>query len=89
MVISEHAEVANAVGAAVGWDVEELEILIRPDSLTGKYIVFSPIDRVLMDTLEKATAYAFEIGEEYIYRMSSQRGYHLKKEQEDLEFKNE
>ncbi len=86
ITVPEHAEVANAVGAAVGKAIETIEILIRPDSVTHKYLVYSPLDRVARDTLEEATEYALKIGGECIRRMSENREYKLEHRQEDMYF---
>ncbi len=81
--IPEHAEVANAVGAAVGKALETVEILIRPDSLTNQYLVYSPLGRKNADTLETATEYALQAGAECIQRMSENREYTIEQWQED------
>lgn len=89
VMIPEHAEVANAVGAAVGRDIEEVEILIRLDSVTGKYVIFSPVDRVSREDLGSATGYAVEIGKKCIRQMSEGRMYDVETEENDLEFTDE
>ncbi|MCH4166339.1 MAG: hydantoinase/oxoprolinase family protein [Megasphaera sp.] len=88
VIIPEHAEVANAVGAAVGRDVETMEILIRPDSVTSQFVVYSPRARVPKATLEEATIYAIQIGNAYIKEMSPHCIYQLHHEQEDLTFED-
>lgn len=84
IIIPEHAEVANAVGAAVGRAIENIEILIRPDSVTNQYLVFSPLNRTCYDTLEEATRYAMDIGEECVRRLAQESNYHLTTRQEDV-----
>ncbi|HIU25061.1 MAG TPA: hydantoinase/oxoprolinase family protein [Candidatus Copromorpha excrementigallinarum] len=86
ITVPRHAEVANAVGAAVGKAIETIEILIRPDSVTHKFLVYSPLDRVAEDTLEEATEYALKIGEECIKRMSEKREYKVEHSREDMYF---
>jgi N-methylhydantoinase A/oxoprolinase/acetone carboxylase beta subunit len=86
--VLEHAEVANAVGAAVGRDVEVVEILIRPDSLSNKYLVYSPVDRKEWDDLDRATEYAFQVGINCIKETAYGCHYDLKKDVEDLNFED-
>lgn len=61
LVIPEHAEVANAVGAITGSIIETVEVLIDPIySAAGieRYTVHSPVEKVDFDDLGSATAYA-------------------------------
>ena len=50
--------VANAVGAAAAQTVDRHEILIRFDSVSSRYVVFSAEQRRDFETLEEATGYA-------------------------------
>lgn len=70
ILIPEHADIANAYGAAIGSRIESIELLIRLDSTTGKYIVFSPLNRTTHDTLEQATDYALSIGEDCVRKLA-------------------
>ena len=88
VIIPEHAEVANAVGAAVGRDIEVIEILIRPDTVTHKQIVFTPLGRECVETLEEATEMARNIGAECIEAMSENCKYDLDEELDDLNFED-
>ena len=88
VIIPEHAEVANAVGAAVGRDVEVIEILIRPDSVTQKLLVYSPLGREEQDTLEEATAFAETVGRECIEAMAEDCVYEIKTELDDLNYED-
>jgi len=54
IMVPEHADVANAIGASVGRIEEIIEILIREDRITGKYIGFLGIKREEFLTLEEA-----------------------------------
>ena len=54
LVVPEHSEVANAVGAAIGEIEEVVEILIRQDELTGNYIGYSKWQRKEFTDLETA-----------------------------------
>lgn len=62
IVIPENAEVANAIGAAVDQQMENANILIRPDPVTKEYTAFTPVCRKNFLSLDEATAYAEEIG---------------------------
>lgn len=66
VMVPENAEVANAVGAAVGEQIENSEILIRPDPITKKFTAFTRISRKSFASLEDATAYAEETGKTQI-----------------------
>jgi N-methylhydantoinase A/oxoprolinase/acetone carboxylase beta subunit len=59
VVIPEHAEVANAVGAAVGQVVETVRVLIKPGS-TGEFVVHAPWEREAFLYLNEAETYAIE-----------------------------
>lgn len=65
LIIPTYSEVANAVGAAAGQVINTVEILIRPDNMTKKFVVFAPWERVSFDSLEAAADYAVEHGKEY------------------------
>jgi len=65
LVIPEHAEVANAVGAAVGKIMERIKVLIRPGDGGNGFIVHAPRVRRIFEELEDATAYALEEAKEY------------------------
>lgn len=58
VIVPEHADVANAIGAAVAQAIERNDILIRLDPVTKNYMVFSSEDRRSFKTLEEATDYA-------------------------------
>lgn len=58
LVIPEHAEVANAVGAAVGKIMETVEVLIKPGEGYGQYLVHSSWTCRMFEDLEEATSYA-------------------------------
>lgn len=64
LVIPEHAEVANAIGAITGSIIETVEVLIDPIySPAGIkcYTVHSPVEKVDFDDLSSAAAYAEDI----------------------------
>ncbi len=54
VVIPEYAEVANAVGAAAGKVVEEVNVTIRYDKVTEQYIVYMPDKRLAYGSLDEA-----------------------------------
>ncbi|MGX9755152.1 hydantoinase/oxoprolinase family protein [Clostridioides difficile] len=66
IIIPNHAEVANAIGAAIGRVVQSIDILIRPDLSTNSYIAYTPIERKLFKCLEDATEYTLNSGREYV-----------------------
>ena len=68
--VPEHAEVANAVGAAVAHAVESVDILIRQDTVSGLYLAFCPQGRLTGPTLHAATEAAVRSGEEFLARLT-------------------
>ena len=88
VIIPEHAEVANAVGAAVGKSVEKIEILIRQDSVSGDYIVYSPVNRRCFKTLDDAAGYARRSGNECIERLAESRNFDVSVQEEDMEIED-
>ena len=57
LVIPEHAEVASAIGAAVGKVVQTIKVLIRPGEGGDGYIMHASWERRLFTRLEEAAAY--------------------------------
>ncbi|MCG8484528.1 MAG: hydantoinase/oxoprolinase family protein, partial [Clostridia bacterium] len=66
LMIPEHAEVANAIGAAVGQIMETVDVLIRPDRKHKKYILHAPWGRDVFDTLNDAMDYAVPAIKKYV-----------------------
>lgn len=64
VIFPPHAEVANAVGAAVGPVSKQVDLLIRLDAVTKTYTLFTPARRLCCDSLEQATEQAKAIGRE-------------------------
>ncbi len=60
LVIPEHTEVANAVGAAVGRIMEVVKILITPGNSGLGYVLYSTWERKYFEHLEDAVAYGRE-----------------------------
>ncbi|WP_407313528.1 hydantoinase/oxoprolinase family protein [Desulfosporosinus sp. SB140] len=58
LVIPEHAEVANAVGAATGKIMETVKVLIKPGENDGTYLMHAPWERKMFEILEDAVSYA-------------------------------
>lgn len=83
--VPEHAEVANAIGAAVAHAVENVEVLIRQDTVTGKYLVFSPTGRTALATLEEATSYGLASGKEFVTSLAGGTSYQLESQVDDFE----
>ena len=61
LVIPEHAEVANAVGAAAGRIMEAVRILITPGNNELGYLLYSSWERRYFEELEEAVKYGEEI----------------------------
>ncbi len=64
LIIPEHAEVANAVGAAAGKIIERIHILIRSVGCEG-FVVYGPWERTSFEELTEAKEYAVSHGREY------------------------
>jgi len=64
LFIPEHAEVANAVGAAAGKIIERIPILIRSVGWEG-FVVYGPWERTAFEDLTEAKEYAVSQGKEY------------------------
>ncbi len=62
ILVPENAEVANAVGAAVGQLTENADILIRPDPVTKQFTAFTRSSRKTFQSLDEATAFAEQEG---------------------------
>ncbi|WP_135611562.1 hydantoinase/oxoprolinase family protein [Methanococcoides sp. AM1] len=73
ILLPEHAEVGNAVGALAGKGVKRIEILIRATFGESKYnlkptsiSVFSPLGKDEMKNYEEAVVYAEELGNKLV-----------------------
>lgn len=64
LLIPEHTEIANAIGAITGNVMETVEILIQPNT-QGGYIVYAPWERKGFLNLDEAKEYAVSKGKEY------------------------
>ena len=74
LIIPEHSEVANAVGAAVGQVMYDAEVLIRFDRQNDWYIVHSPWDRTVKNTLDEAKEYVRPLLENFVREMLESAG---------------
>ncbi|MDL2253157.1 hydantoinase/oxoprolinase family protein [Ruminococcaceae bacterium OttesenSCG-928-I18] len=63
LVIPEHTEVANAVGAAAGRVTEIVKILISPGAHTNGFVLHSRWERKPFERLEQAVAYGMQEAE--------------------------
>jgi len=73
LVIPEHAEVANAIGAATGNIVEKLELLIQP-APAGGYLAYTPWGREWFRELEEALNRCIEEGKTHVARQAEKSG---------------
>ena len=66
--IPEHAEVANAIGAATGNVEETTDVVIRKDSVTGKYIGYLQWKRLEFSDLDEAKRVCLEEARKWLER---------------------
>lgn len=69
IIVPEHAEVGNAVGALAGKGIKRVEVLIRPASLMSPdkdFLVFAPGSRLRYDIYTEALNAATEIGKKLV-----------------------
>lgn len=69
ILVPEHAEVGNAVGALAGKGIKRVEILIRPASLMSPdkdFLVFAPGSRLRFDVYAEALNAATELGKKIV-----------------------
>ena len=74
LVVPEHSEVANAVGAAIGEIEEVIEILIRQDELTGNHIGYSKWQRKEFTDLETAKKECMEDAKSHAIELAQKCG---------------
>lgn len=87
LLVPEHAEVANAVGAAVGKIVVNVETMIRPDSNFGGFVVYSLKGHKHLDEFEEAVDYAENEARKHASREAEKTGaqhYELIVKREDI-----
>jgi N-methylhydantoinase A/oxoprolinase/acetone carboxylase beta subunit len=69
VLVPEHADVGNAVGALVGKGIKRVEILIRPASLMSPdkdFLVFAPGSRLRFESYSEALDTAIETGKNLV-----------------------
>lgn len=74
LIIPEHAEVANAFGAATGNIVEKADILIKPNVSVGGYGVHLPWGLTMFVELDDAVEYAEKEVRKWIHDKAVQAG---------------
>ena len=74
LVIPEHAEVANAFGAATGNILEKLDVLVKPNMELGGHGVHLPWEYILFDDFDEAVAYATREAREHVERRAREAG---------------
>ena len=74
LVIPDHAEVANAVGAATGKIMETVKVLIKPGEKDGTYLVHAPWERKYFEDLQEAIEYALEDGKKHASMAAQKAG---------------
>lgn len=72
VIVPEHADVANAYGAAAGRITETVELLISEDS--GQYILSAPWRRMVCGSREEAVFYAIHEGRKHIEHLLRDAG---------------
>ncbi|AET69831.1 N-methylhydantoinase A/acetone carboxylase, beta subunit [Desulfosporosinus orientis DSM 765] len=72
VLIPPHAEVANAVGAAVGRVVENVKLVIKPDS--EGFLIYAPWGKEQIQFLEEAEIYAIQKAKNVIAEMAYNSG---------------
>ena len=79
LILPEHAEVGNAVGAITGSVVEKMDILIKPKTGMGTAMdppctLFSTLEKREFDSISEAAAYAIETGRAHVDQMARVAG---------------
>lgn len=76
VIVPEHAEVANAIGAAVGKIVHCCEALIRPHFVEETYIAYTHESREVFATLEEAKQFSVNAVKKQAEKLCSLSGCH-------------
>ncbi len=72
-ILSDDADVANAVGTVNGRVVERVKVLVKPGS-TGGFFIYSPSERKFFIDFDEALNYAEKTGRETAYRRAVESG---------------
>ncbi len=89
IIVPEHADVGNAVGALVGKGVKTVDVLIKAFYQKTKrtILVFSPMERKEFSLYSEALEYATQRGEKLIHEYMENSG--IKSEDVNIEIKRE
>lgn len=79
LILPQHSEVGNAVGAITGSIIEKVDILIKPKQGLGTMedpacTLFSPYERLEFDSLSKAVQHAISSGSSYVREKALRAG---------------
>lgn len=74
LVVPKHSEVANAVGAAIGEIEEVVEVLIRFDDMSKRYVSYSKWKRGEFEDLEEAKRVCLAEAEDYARKEAEKCG---------------
>ncbi len=79
LLLPEHAEVGNAVGAITGSVVEKMDILIKPKAGMGTSVdppctLFSTLEKREFDSVSEAARYAVETGSRHVDNLARVAG---------------
>lgn len=74
VVVPEHAEVANAVGAVVGVVRQSVQLTISPLAGQNRVVVHAPHEQKEFDDLELAAAWAIEVASELAMQKALEAG---------------
>jgi len=79
LILPEHSEVGNAVGAITGSIIEKVSILIKPKQGLGTMedpacTLFSPFERLDFETLSEAVRYAIDSGSMHVQERAIKAG---------------
>jgi N-methylhydantoinase A/oxoprolinase/acetone carboxylase beta subunit len=74
VIIPEHADVANAIGAAVGEVMETVEVIIRPGKEHIGFIVHAPWEHRYFSVLDEAKSFAVNGAREAVKAMALASG---------------
>ncbi|MDA0525466.1 hydantoinase/oxoprolinase family protein [Methanococcoides alaskense] len=85
IIIPDHYDVGNAVGALMGNVIHRVEVLVRSfDPGSGQYVVFSEVEREVFDEYEAALDHARYLVENLVLEYMGKYGLGMEKIQFDL-----
>jgi N-methylhydantoinase A/oxoprolinase/acetone carboxylase beta subunit len=74
VIVPKHAEVANAIGAAVGQVLEKAEALIRLERETDLYNLYAPWEYRQFNSLDEGTTYIIPMLKQYVSALAKKAG---------------